>query len=177
MPGEANVTQYEIDAFDVTSHTMTRVKADRFKDQTLQIATAPVSPRFAATGRGGGGGGQGVPNPDAPPAQWLSDTSDKLYFLRSSRDLHKVDAAVASPDTGEVKVIVEERLNTYIETKPLRLANNGQDLLFWSERTGWGHYYLYDANSGALKNPLTSGEYVTMSIDGVDEFMSFDEVQ
>ena len=168
MPGEANVTQYEIDAFDVPSHTMTRVKADRFKDQTLQIATAPVSPRFAATGRGGGGG-QGVPNPDAPPPQWLSDTSDKLYFLRSSRDLHKVDAAVASPDTGEVKVIVEERLNTYIETKPLRLANNGQDLLFWSERTGWGHYYLYDANSGALKNPLTSGEYVTMSIDGVDD--------
>jgi dipeptidyl-peptidase 4 len=169
MPGEVNVTQYEIDAFDVASHAMTRLKADRFKDQTLQIATAPVSPRFAATGRGGGGGGQGIPNPDAPPAQWLSDTSDKLYFLRSSRDLHKVDAAVASPDTGEVKVIVEERLNTYIETKPLRLANNGQDLLFWSERTGWGHYYLYDANSGALKNSLTSGEYVTMSIDGVDD--------
>ena len=80
-----------------------------------------------------------------------------------------MDAAVASPDTGEVKVVVEERLNTYIETKPLRLANNGQDLLFWSERTGWGHYYVYDANSGALKNPLTSGEYVTMSIDGVDD--------
>jgi len=166
MPGEVNVTQYEIDAFDVASHAMTRVKADRFKDQTLQIATAPVSPRFTAAGRGGG---QGTPNPDAPPAQWLSDTSDKLYFLRSSRDLHKVDAAVASPDTGEVKVVVEERLNTYIETKPLRLANNGQDLLFWSERTGWGHYYVYDGNSGALKNPLTSGEYVTMSIDGVDD--------
>ena len=132
MPGEVNVTQSEIDAFDVASHAMTRVKADRFKDQTLQIATAPVSPRFAASGRGGGG--QGTPNPDAPPAQWLSDTSDKLYFLRSSRDLHKVDAAVASPDTGEVKVVMEERLNTYIETKPLRLANNGQDLLFWSER-------------------------------------------
>jgi dipeptidyl-peptidase-4 len=166
MPGEVNVTQYEIDAFDVASHAMTRVKTDRFKDQTLQIATAPVSPRFAAAGRGGG---QGAPNPDAPPAQWLSETSDKLYFLRSSRDLHKVDAAVASPDTGEVKVVVEERLNTYIETKPLRLANNGQDLLFWSERTGWGHYYVYDANSGALKNPLTSGEYVTMSVDGVDD--------
>jgi dipeptidyl-peptidase-4 len=169
MPGEANVTQYEIDAFDVASHAMTRVKADRFKDQTLQIATAPVSPRFAATGRGGGGGGQGVPNPDAPPAQWLSDSSDKLYFLRSSRDLHKFDVAVAAPDAGDVKVLVEERLNTYIETKPLRLANGGQDLLFWSERTGWGHYYWYDASTGVLKNALTSGEYVTMNVDAVDD--------
>jgi dipeptidyl aminopeptidase/acylaminoacyl peptidase len=169
MPGEANVTQYEIDTFDVASHAMTRIKSDRFKDQTLQIATAPVSPRFASTGRGGGGGGQAVANPDAPPPQWLSDTADKLYFLRSSRDLHKVDAAVASPDTGEVKVLVEERLNTYIETKPLRLANNGQDLIFWSERTGWGHYYLYDATTGALKNAMTSGEYVTMNVEAVDD--------
>jgi dipeptidyl-peptidase 4 len=167
MPGEANVTQYEIDAFDVSTHAMTRVKADRFKDQTLQIATAPVLPRFA--GGRGGGGGQGAPNPDAPPAQWLSDTSDKLYFLRSSRDLHKVDVAVASPDAGDAKVVVEERLNTYIETKPLRLANNGQDLIFWSERTGWGHYYLYDANTGVLKNALTSGEYVTMNVEAVDD--------
>jgi dipeptidyl-peptidase-4 len=167
MPGEANVTQYEIDAFDVASQAMTRVKADRFKDQTLQIATAPVSPRFA--GGRGGGAGQGAPNPDAPPTQWLSDSSDKLYFLRSSRDLHKVDVAVASPSVGDVKVVVEERLNTYIETKPLRLANNGQDLIFWSERTGWGHYYFYDANTGTLKNALTSGEYVTMNVEAVDD--------
>src|SRR5262249_51648328 len=86
-----------------------------------------------------------------------------------SRDLHKVDAAVASPDSGDVKVLVEERLNTYIETRPLRLANNGQDLLFWSERTGWGHYYVYDAAGGTLKNALTSGEYVTMSVDAIDD--------
>jgi dipeptidyl-peptidase 4 len=170
MPGEANVTQYEIDAFEVATKTRTKLKADRFKDQTLQIAAAPVSARFTGgRGGGGGGGGQGAQNPDAPPPQWLSDSSDNLYFTRVSRDLHKVDVCVAAPDTGDVKVLIEERLNTYIETKPLRLANNGQDLLFWSERTGWGHYYVYDAASGALKNALTSGEYVTMNIEGVDD--------
>src|SRR5262245_18359390 len=109
MPGEANVTQYEIDTIDIASKAMVKLKTDRFKDQTLQIATAPVSPRFASTGRGGGGGGgQGGQNPDAPPPQWLSDSSDKLYFVRSSRDLHKVDVGVASPDTGEAKVLIEE---------------------------------------------------------------------
>ena len=167
MPGEANVTQHEINAFDVGAKTKTTLKADRFKDQTLQIATAPVSARFA--GGRGGGGGQGAQNLDAPPPQWLSDGSDKLYFTRVSRDLHKVDVCVAAPDTGDVKGLVEERLNTYIETKPLRLANNGQDLLFWSERTGWRHYYLYDAATGALKHALTSGEYVTTSIEGIDD--------
>ncbi|PYR55307.1 MAG: S9 family peptidase [Acidobacteria bacterium] len=170
MPGEVNITQSEIDVFDIASRAMVKLKADKFKDQTLQIATAPVPARLAGGGGRGGGQGQGAStNPDAPEPQWLSETSDKLYFTRTSRDLHKVDVCVASPDTGDVKVLLEERLNTYIETKPLRLANNGQDLIFWSERTGWGHYYLYDANTGALKNALTSGEFVTTSLDAIDD--------
>jgi dipeptidyl aminopeptidase/acylaminoacyl peptidase len=41
--------------------------------------------------------------------------------------------------------------------------------LFWSERDGWGHYYLYDAASGALKNRVTDGEFVTTGIEGVDD--------
>ena len=168
MPGEANVTQYEIATIDIASQKLTKVKADKFKDQTLQIATAPVSPRFQG-GRGGGGQGGGQQNPDAPPPMWLSDTSDQLYLTRQSRDLHKVDVLVASPDSGDARVLLEERLNTYIETKPLRLSNGGKDLLFWSERTGWGHYYVYDAQSGALKNALTSGEYVTTNVEVVDD--------
>jgi dipeptidyl aminopeptidase/acylaminoacyl peptidase len=170
MPGEVDITQTEIDVVDIASKAMVKVKADRFKDQTVQIATAPVPARFAGGGRGGGGGGQGAgTNPDVPEPQWLSETSDKLYFTRTSRDLHKVDVCLGNPDTGDVKVLVEERLNTYIETKPLRLANGGQDLIFWSERTGWGHYYLYDANTGAFKNALTSGEFVTTTLDAIDD--------
>jgi dipeptidyl aminopeptidase/acylaminoacyl peptidase len=167
MPGEANVTQYEIAAIDIASQKLTKVKADKFKDQTLQIAAAPVSPRFQG-GRGGGGQG-GQQNPDAPPPMWLSDSSDQLYLTRQSRDLHKVDVLVAAPDAGDVRILIEERLNTYIETKPLRLINGGKDLVFWSERTGWGHYYVYDAQSGALKNALTSGEYVTTNVEAVDD--------
>src|SRR5438094_250209 len=89
MPGEVNITQSEIDVFDIASRAMVKLKAEQFKDQTLQIATAPVPARLA--GGGGRGGGQGAgTNPDAPEPQWLSETSDKLYFTRTSRDLHKV---------------------------------------------------------------------------------------
>ena len=55
-------------------------------------------------------------------------------------------------------------MNIYIETKPLQVINNGGELLFWSERDGWGHYYLYGAD-GTLKNQITPGEFVAEDIE------------
>ncbi|MCX6538209.1 MAG: DPP IV N-terminal domain-containing protein [Acidobacteria bacterium] len=166
MPGEANVPQSELNVFDRDTKAMVKTKIEKFKDQTVSIANMPTR---GGGGRGGQGGGAAA-GPDAPPPpQWLSETADKLYFTRTSRDLKRVDICVANPETGDVKVLIEERLNTYIDTKPLRLINKGIELVHWSERTGWGHYYLYDAATGALKNAITSGEFVTTSVDGIDE--------
>src|SRR5207247_3785960 len=53
--------------------------------------------------------------------------------------------------------------------RQLRPINGGQDLLYWTERDGWGHYYVDDANTGTLKNRITDGEFVSMSIDGIDD--------
>jgi len=155
MPGEENQPQPELLVFDIATKAKVKVKADKFKDQTISISTAP---RKALD--------RERDNP--PPAQWLSDTSDKLYFGRQSRDLHKVDVCLADTAAGEVKVLIEEVLNTYIEVQPLRLVNGGKEMLWWSERDGWGHYYLYDGD-GKLKNQITSGEYVTQGVVGVDE--------
>ena len=167
MPGEANIPLPEMIVFDRESKAAVKVKTDKFKDQSLQIAQAPVPARLAAGGGGGIGAAGGAT--DRPEPQWLSDSNDKLYFTRMSRDLHRLDVCVATPDTGDVKVLIEERLNTYIETKPLRLVDNGRSLVLWSERTGWGHFYLYDAMTGALKNAITSGEYVVTGFEGIDE--------
>jgi dipeptidyl-peptidase-4 len=167
MPGEENTPQSEIFVFDVKSKGRVAIKADRFKDQTVNIATKP---QRAAAGGGGGGRGGAAANAIPPrPQEWLAEGPDKLYFTRLSRDMHRLDVCVADTTTGEVKPIIEERLNTYIESKPLRLAENGASLIFWSERDGWGHFYLYDAATGALKNRLTEGEFVTTSIEGVDD--------
>jgi dipeptidyl aminopeptidase/acylaminoacyl peptidase len=165
MPGEEHTPQSEIFVFDVAKRARVRINADRFKDQTVSIATMPQ--RDAGGGRGGGGGAAQAP--PARPAQWLSDSPDTLYFTRLSRDMHRLDVCVADAATGEVKPLIEERLNTYVETKPLRLAGGGRELVFWSERDGWGHLYLYDAATGALKNRITEGEYVTTAVEGVDE--------
>lgn len=180
MPGEANQPQSEIEIFDLGSKTRIKVKGDKFKDQQVSIYTARVTNAERERARGiqldrtgeqdqqqqqqqGGG-----PQTAGVEPKWLSDTADKLYFNRTSRDMKRVDVCVADAATGEVKTLIEERLNTYIEFKPLFLINNGQELVHWSERDGWGHYYLFDAN-GTLKNQITSGEFYTDSIESIDE--------
>ncbi|MEI9971237.1 MAG: DPP IV N-terminal domain-containing protein [Ignavibacteriota bacterium] len=80
--------------------------------------------------------------------------SDKLYFTRLSRDEHRLDLCVADVATGEVKPVVQERMNVYIEDKPIRFLSGGAELLWWSERDGWGHYYLYGSD-GTLKGQAT----------------------
>ena len=154
MPGEENVDQAELLIFDRGSLKRITVKADAFKDQTLQVATS----RVAAADR----------EKQKNEPKWISDTADRMYFWRNSRDLHRVDVCVADTTTGEVKTVIEERLNTYIETQPLWTLGNGQEFIHWSERDGWGHYYLFGAD-GSLKNQITSGEFVTGPISWVDE--------
>ncbi|MGE5740975.1 MAG: DPP IV N-terminal domain-containing protein, partial [Candidatus Aminicenantes bacterium RBG_16_66_30] len=155
MPGEENQPQPEILVFDLGTKAKVKIKAEKFKDPTLDIFTAP---RTALDRE----------REFPPPAQWLSDTPDKLYFGRQSRDLHGFDVCVADTATGEVKVLIEERLNTYVEAQDLQLLAGGREMIWWSERDGWGHYYLYDGD-GKLKAQLTSGEFVGQGIEKVDE--------
>ncbi len=178
MPGEVNQPQSEIEIFDLDAKSRVKVKSDRFKDQQVSIYTAQVTNIERERARGiqvdrstddqqqqqqGGG-----PQTAGVEPKWLGDTPDKLYFNRTSRDMKRVDVCVADAATGEVKTLIEERLNTYIEYKPLFLINNGRELVHWSERDGWGHYYLFDAD-GKLKNQITAGEFYTDSIDSIDE--------
>ncbi len=177
MPGEENQPQAHVEVFDIASKARVEIKTGRFKDQQVAVYTARITAlereraravQVDRTGeqdnqqQGGGPPGSGV------EPKWLSDTSDKLYFNRTSRDLHKIDVCVADTTTGEVKTLIEERLNTYVEIKPLVLINNGQELVHWSERDGWGHYYLFDSN-GTLKNQITQGEFYSDTLESVDE--------
>ena len=155
MPGEENQPQAELAVFDVETRAKVKIKTEKYKDQALEISAARRT--TVETDR------------DYPlPEMWLSPTSDVLYFERASRDLHRCEICRADTATGEATPLIEEVLNTYVETQPLVLINGGREMIWWSERDGWGHYYLYDG-SGRLIRPLTSGEYTTQGIQGVDE--------
>jgi dipeptidyl aminopeptidase/acylaminoacyl peptidase len=153
MPGEKESPQTEVLIFDLETKEKTVVKADMFKDQSVSILTArlPVKTR----------------DDENRPSLWLSETPDKLYISRTSRDLHRVDTCVADAKTGEVKAVIEERLNTYIETRRPELIDNGKEIIHWSERDGWAHFYLYSGD-GQLKNQITSGPFHCDNITGVD---------
>ena len=49
-----------------------------------------------------------------------------------------------------------------------RILNGGEDIIWWSERTGWGQYYLYD-KYGKLKNTITSGTFTACRISHLDK--------
>ncbi len=154
MPGEKEAPQEELLIFDLETKNKLKVDADRFKDQTIRIMIA----RYPAKTR----------DDDYRPPLWLSETPDRVYFSRTSRDLKRIDICYADSATGEVKVLIEERLNTYVETRPLGFIANGKELIHWSERDGWGHFYLYDGD-GNLKRQLTSGPFHCENIEGIDE--------
>lgn len=154
MPGEKEAPQSHLMVFDFPAKSMVTIQADTFKDQTLSVYRAPRLKKDR--------------DDDFQPSYWLSPDSDKLYFERTSRDLKRIDVCVADVTTGEVKVLIEERLNTYVETKGLSLVNGGKELIHWSERDGWAHFYLFDAE-GNLKNQITSGAFHCESVEGIDE--------
>jgi dipeptidyl-peptidase 4 len=154
MPGEANAPQSQLEIFDVASKQRLLVKAESFKDQTVQVEVERPTPRAREHER--------------TEPLWANAGSDKLYFTRLSRDMKRLDLCVADAATGEAKAVIQERMNVYLEDKPLRVINNGAELIWWSERDGWGHYYLYGSD-GTLKNQIDKGEYVAEDVSYVDE--------
>jgi dipeptidyl aminopeptidase/acylaminoacyl peptidase len=154
MPGEKEQPQVEIYTFDVASRKRTQLKTTAFKDQTLNLPTMPLTNMQREL--------------QDTASRWIAVGAEKIYYTRTSRDMKRVDIVEADTATGESRVIIPERLNTYIETKPLRLLGGGRQLIHWSERDGWGHFYLYDS-SGKLIRQITSGEFVCTSLEAVDE--------
>ncbi len=153
MPGEEGVTQSEVWVFDIAARQGSKVNTDHFADQTVNILSARQFPR---------------PDAEEPiPSLWLSESSDELYFGRISRDLKRYDVGMVDLASGSTRVLIEERLNTYIETQRVELLGTGE-LVWWSERDGWGHYYLFGAD-GSLRNRITSGPFSTRRIEGIDE--------
>ncbi len=154
MPGEKESPLSELWVFDMTKKEGRKIDVSSFADQTVSIYRANLSNKDLIK--------------DYVPATWLSKSPDKLYFKRASRDLHRIDICLIDLNTDSVRTIVKERLNTYIETRQLYLINDGEEFIHWSERDGWGHFYLYDGN-GKLKKQLTSGPWHCSNIVKLDE--------
>jgi dipeptidyl aminopeptidase/acylaminoacyl peptidase len=153
MPGEEEFSKEELLIFNIPSKSVTKVKLDTVKQQSLSVYRAPQKKSNA--------------DDEFKPAILLSKKG-KIYFNTISRDRKKLDICIADMATGEVTVLIEERFNTYIESRPLVLFNNEQEILHWSERDGWAHFYLYDAK-GNLKQQVTKGSFHVDDFENINE--------
>src|SRR5262245_9249234 len=104
--------------------------------------------------------------------EWSAD-STQLAFISSSRDHKTAVLRVADAATGNVRNVIEEKVDTYFEggdNRPnWRFLPASKEVVWFSERNNWGHLYLYDLQTGKLKNPITTGEGNVSQTLHVDE--------
>jgi dipeptidyl-peptidase 4 len=104
--------------------------------------------------------------------EWSPDGS-KLAFVSSSRDHKEAKLRIADAATGAVKEVLEEKVATQYESGQgsinWHFLSASNEIIWYSERDDWGHLYLYDANTGKLKNQITKGDFVVTRLLKTDE--------
>jgi dipeptidyl-peptidase 4 len=149
LPGDENVTMIERVVVDVDGRKEVRLKMP--PDQHRSSLCDDVS-------CAGGHGWDDV--------QWSPDGAH-LAFVSTSRDHKQEWLRVADAGTGDVREVMSETAATYFESgNDQEFVNGGvnwrylprsNEVLWYSERDGWGQIYLYDLTTGKLKGQVTRG--------------------
>lgn len=139
MPGEENVTQQELFAFDPDRKRLKKLPVEKWKDQRMF------------------------------DLHWQDGTSDKMRLVRRDRLQRNLELLEIDLRDSSIQTLLTEKVeNAFLESQNVRYVKPGGDFIWFSERTGWGHYYLY-SNDGKLKNAITSGPWRAAGIAQVDE--------
>jgi len=152
MPGEKEAAIDEILLFNFQSKTHRKLDVAAFKDQAVSFWSAPLLNKDRDN--------------EFRPSIWLGNDS-KIFISRTSRDLKRIDICAVDINTEKVSPLIEERFNTYVEVNRPGLVNDGKEIIHWSERDGWAHFYLFDGQ-GKLKNQITKGSFHCESIVNID---------
>lgn len=99
---------------------------------------------------------------------WAPD-GKSLYLIELNRDQNVATLDQYDATTGKkITTLCRETDSKYVE--PLHpvtfLPWNDRMFIHWSQKDGFWHLYLYDAESGKLLRQLTKGKYVVQDILG-----------
>jgi dipeptidyl-peptidase 4 len=139
MPGETTVSQIELYVYKRGDKNVRPVNIKKWRDQRVFNV------------------------------HWTTG-SDKLRLVRRDRTQRNLELIEIDLATNAIKSLITESVesaNLEPQVATVRYTKRGGDIIWWSERTGWGHYYLYDHN-GAYKRPLTSGPWRADAIVQID---------
>ncbi|MFI9561409.1 S9 family peptidase [Nonomuraea endophytica] len=151
LPGDEHIPLAELAVIDVTTGEV--VKARTEPEQMTVIS--PLSRGWA----------------------WWSEDGSAVYYLSQPRNLRSLSLKRMDPSTGEVTTVLTETGPTRVEPTQqqlnglpiIKMLNGGAEVLWYSQRDGWGHLYLYDTRTGDLRAQVTSGPWAVQEILHVDE--------
>ncbi|PKP32192.1 MAG: hypothetical protein CVU00_11955, partial [Bacteroidetes bacterium HGW-Bacteroidetes-17] len=100
---------------------------------------------------------------------WLNN--EVLDMNRYYRGYQQNDIMEINGTTGKPRVVATDKMNTYVDVNIAyyKVLDKSKELLMTSEKDGWNHLYLYDWESGELKNQITKGEFVFKNAEFIDE--------
>ena len=121
------------------------------------------------------------PNPyELTDPAWRKDS--RAFFFEYNQRGHTVYRVIeVDAATGKARALISDEPKTFFSYRAANggLAdsgrryrydvNDGKEIIWMSERDGWAHLYLYDGQSGTVKNQITKGNWVTRGVQRVDE--------
>lgn len=149
LPGDANVEEYRFLSIEIETGRMQEANYRRCPVYSHGFAF------FNVLGMG-----------------WWSADSRRAYFIDMVRDCKIARIVEFDTHTGLTRIVFEEnssdsvhRLTCNSVNAPVNLPlPETNELIWYSERSGWAHLYLYDLNTGELKNPITRGDWLVRDI-------------
>src|SRR5215216_8157743 len=147
-PGDENMPQAELVVLDVSEGTVVRAQAEPL----LMPQSSPITTKWA----------------------WWAPDGSAVYYLGQRRDLRTLALHRLEPATGEVTTVLSETGTTRVEPnqwmyEPPIVRVLADEVLWYSQRDGWGHLYRYDLRTGELLGQVTSGQWAVRQILQVEE--------
>ncbi len=152
IPGDEHVTRYRMVAIDVAT---ARVVEARFPwVEATRMNDTPIGGNRA----------------------WWDDDSKRAWFVDIERGETAVHLVEFDTSTGQTRKVMSETTDSgYLELgsnvytrAALHVIPEYDEIIWYSERSGWAHFYLYDLNTGKLKRTLTKGDWLVRDLIGYD---------
>jgi len=151
LPGDKNIVEYRMVVIDTATGKQINARYPRIEDSFIWHGPA--------TGN----------------RMWWSADGSKTYFLDMSRGQTSVQVVEMDALTGVTRALFTESADTYLE-----IGHNFEaptdiipvpatdELIWFSQRSGYAHMYLYDLKTGKLKNTITSGDWSVRDVTYFD---------
>ncbi|HWO68231.1 MAG TPA: DPP IV N-terminal domain-containing protein, partial [Umezawaea sp.] len=146
--GDEHLPLAELVVLDVAEGAVVRARAEPL----LMPTTSPIAAGWA----------------------WWAPDGSAVYYLDRPRDPRTLALRRLDPATGEVTTVISESGATRVDPnqwlyEPPIVRVLADEVLWYSQRDGWGHLYRYDLRTGALLGQVTTGEWAVRRILRVDE--------